>query len=46
MTPIAEAETNPNLHLEMPASGGHVGFVTFHPLGEYWSESRALDFLG
>jgi uncharacterized protein len=43
--PIAEAETNPNLHLEMPASGGHVGFVTFQLLGEYWSESRAISFL-
>ncbi len=43
--PIAEAEANPNLHLEMPASGGHVGFITFNPQGEYWSESRALAFL-
>lgn len=43
--PVAEAEANPNLHLEMPASGGHVGFVTFHPHGEYWSESRTLAFL-
>ncbi len=43
--PIAEADANPNLYLEMPASGGHVGFVTFNPLGEYWSEARALAFL-
>ena len=43
--PIAEAEANPNLHLEMPASGGHVGFITFNQQGEYWSESRALAFL-
>jgi len=43
--PIAEAETNPNFFLEMPASGGHVGFITFNPRGEYWSESRAISFL-
>ena len=43
--PIAEAEANPNLHLEMPASGGHVGFITFNHQGEYWSESRAISFL-
>ena len=43
--PIAEAEAHPHLHLEMPASGGHVGFITFNQQGEYWSESRALEFL-
>ena len=43
--PLAEAEANPNLHLEMPASGGHVGFMAFNSQGEYWSESRALNFL-
>lgn len=43
--PVAEAEENSNLHLEMPASGGHVGFITFNGRGEYWSESRAISFL-
>jgi predicted alpha/beta-fold hydrolase len=43
--PTTEAAANPNLHLEMPASGGHVGFVTFNHHGEYWSESRAIAFL-
>ena len=43
--PIAEAGANPRLHLEMPASGGHVGFITFNHQGEYWSESRAISFL-
>ncbi len=43
--PIAEAEANPHLHLEMPASGGHVGFITFNRQGEYWSESRTIAFL-
>ena len=43
--PITEAGTNPNLLLEIPASGGHVGFVTLGSRGEYWSESRAMEFL-
>ena len=43
--PVAEAEANPNLHLERPASGGHVGFISFNDRGEYWSETRALAFL-
>jgi predicted alpha/beta-fold hydrolase len=33
------------LTLEVPASGGHVGFVSFTPDGEYWSESRTVSFL-
>ncbi len=44
--PIEESEANPHLYLEMPISGGHVGFVTFNPEGEYWSETRAVSFLG
>jgi len=43
--PIAEAKENPNLYLEIPASGGHVGFISFNPAGEYWSETRAAAFL-
>ena len=43
--PIEEAEANPNLHLEVPASGGHVGFMSFDRDGEYWSETRAVSFL-
>jgi predicted alpha/beta-fold hydrolase len=43
--PISEAEANSNIHLEMPASGGHVGFITFNHQGEYWSEARALSFV-
>ncbi|HYV28235.1 MAG TPA: alpha/beta fold hydrolase [Candidatus Eisenbacteria bacterium] len=44
--PVDEAEANPNLHLEMPGSGGHVGFISFDGQGEYWSETRTVSFLG
>ena len=43
--PVAEAEANPHLSLEMPSGGGHVGFVAFRPDGQYWSEVRAVAFL-
>ncbi len=43
--PYQEALANPFLFLETPQSGGHVGFVSFDRSGEYWSESRALEFL-
>lgn len=42
--PREEAESNPYLHLEIPESGGHLGFLT---LGrEFWSETRAVEFCG
>ena len=43
--PVQEAEANPNLFLEMPESGGHVGFISFNKKGEYWFESRVASFL-
>ncbi len=43
--PIEEAKENPLLQLEMPTSGGHVGFSGFNSGGEYWSETRAVSFL-
>jgi hypothetical protein len=43
--PVKEAELNPNFFLEMPESGGHVGFVAFNQNGEYWSETRAISFI-
>ena len=33
------------LHLEMPASGGHVGFIRRAKDQTYWMELRALDFI-
>jgi uncharacterized protein len=44
--PYQEAKANPHLFLETPRSGGHVGFVSLNSGGEYWSEARAMEFLG
>ncbi len=41
--PIKEAKNNPNLYLEMPKHGGHVGFKM--PKGNYYNEQRALEFV-
>lgn len=41
--PREEAEANPHLFLELPESGGHLGFLTLG--NEYWSETRAVEFL-
>lgn len=43
--PIAEAKQNPNLYLEMPEEGGHVGFTEDFRNNRYYSEERALRFL-
>jgi uncharacterized protein len=36
---------NPNVTMEYPAHGGHVGFALFGQNGLYWSEARALQFI-
>lgn len=41
--PVKEAKNNPNLFLEMPKHGGHVGFIQFG--GFYYNEKRALEFI-
>ncbi|MBW1981762.1 MAG: alpha/beta fold hydrolase [Deltaproteobacteria bacterium] len=43
--PVEAARQNGNLYLEVPQSGGHVGFVAFGQTGEYWSEWRAVTFM-
>ena len=42
--PRDHALGNPWFHLEVPDHGGHVGFATFGGDGNYWSETRAVDF--
>ncbi len=43
--PVKAAELNPNLFLEMPEDGGHIGFADFKKKNEYWLERRAAEFL-
>ena len=43
--PVEEAEDSRYLFLEMPESGGHVGFIDFKPNGEYWHETRVAAFI-
>jgi len=44
--PEAAVARNPVLSLEIPRWGGHVGFVSGPRGGDYWSEERALAYLG
>ncbi|WP_340155350.1 alpha/beta fold hydrolase [uncultured Winogradskyella sp.] len=41
--PVKEAKQNPNLFLEMPKYGGHVGFIDKRNI--YYNERRALEFV-
>ncbi|HTI70529.1 MAG TPA: alpha/beta fold hydrolase [Candidatus Limnocylindria bacterium] len=44
--PWEAARNSDCVHLDAPAHGGHVGFVgRGQATGEYWSESRAAEFL-
>ena len=43
---VTEAEGNPCLFLEMPKSGGHLGFIDLARGIEPWSERRVVEFLG
>jgi predicted alpha/beta-fold hydrolase len=42
--PYEVCRENPNLYLEVPATGGHCGFIDWSG-DEYWSEARARSFL-
>jgi len=42
--PYDEATASSHFFFESPQSGGHMGFVAFEK-GEYWSETRAMEFL-
>jgi uncharacterized protein len=43
--PVQEAEQNPEVFLEIPPHGGHVGFAISLRENEYYSEHRAVSFL-
>jgi uncharacterized protein len=43
--PVRETSYSKCVYLEMPASGGHVGFMQFKKDKSYWSEERAIEFL-
>jgi predicted alpha/beta-fold hydrolase len=43
--PVQEASRSKYVHLETPASGGHIGFIQFNKEHCYWSEERAMEFL-
>ncbi len=43
--PRDEAQASDCFHLEIPATGGHVGFPTVGNGGESWAETRAAEFL-
>jgi len=50
--PFLSKECFPNkinnslVQFETPSRGGHVGFCQFNGNGLYWSEQRALEFIG
>jgi hypothetical protein len=43
--PVEEATASDVVHLEMPETGGHNGFVLLNEENRYWTEIRALEFL-
>lgn len=43
--PYKEAEQSEWLTLEVPASGGHVGFIELNGDHSYWMEKRVVDFI-
>ena len=43
--PFDIANNQPNIFLEVPEKGGHVGFPQFGKKGVFYAEERALDFV-
>jgi predicted alpha/beta-fold hydrolase len=43
--PYEEAKANSWLTLEVPESGGHVGFIELNRSQRYWMEQRAVEFI-
>lgn len=44
--PTGQAHRSDYLYLETPAEGGHIGFVRLADDEYYWSEIRAVEFIG
>jgi hypothetical protein len=44
--PHRECAANDSVTLEVPARGGHLGFLAFNRHREYWVETRVAEFLG
>ena len=44
--PFEQTKNHSFVTFESPKHGGHVGFAQFHKNGLYWSEERALRFIG
>ena len=42
--PVSQARQSAWLHLEMPATGGHVGFIPPQIRDDFWHERRVLTF--
>jgi predicted alpha/beta-fold hydrolase len=43
--PEAEARASAHFYFEAPRAGGHIGFTPVAARKEYWSETRAVEFL-
>jgi len=43
--PIEALRNHPNIFIEYPEKGGHVGFYSRNNEGIYWSEKRAVEFV-
>jgi len=43
--PTREASDSKYVYLEIPDSGGHVGFIQWNKDGSYWSEKRTIEFI-
>jgi predicted alpha/beta-fold hydrolase len=44
--PYDIAESNESVFLEVTEKGGHMGFITFGNNGEFWHETRTVEFAG
>ena len=44
--PIAQAKRNKNLYLEVPDTGGHLGFISIENQSlSFWIEQRSAEFI-